>query len=93
VAELMFDVPLDYNLPELGRIRLFARSVLRRASGSDNELGEKQLPWFLYLQGGPGMSCSQPQDLGWITPLLDRGYQVCNSMFSASMLVNFLDLD
>jgi proline iminopeptidase len=75
----MFDVPLDYSLPELGRIRLFARSVLRRSSAPESDAGEKQLPWFLYLQGGPGMPCSQPQDLSWVSLLIDRGYQVCIS--------------
>ncbi|KAK2766277.1 hypothetical protein FQN54_007794 [Arachnomyces sp. PD_36] len=76
VAELSFDVPLDYNNPNAARIRIFARSVRRLTKPVEPETGEKQLPWLVYLQGGPGMSCRPPQEYAWIAPVLDRGYQI-----------------
>ncbi|KAL1956533.1 hypothetical protein VTO42DRAFT_7096 [Malbranchea cinnamomea] len=76
VAELFFDVPLDYSRPDAARLRLFARSVHRRPAAIENDIEEKQLPWLVYLQGGPGMACSQPQELSWVGLLIDRGYQV-----------------
>ncbi|KAK2744468.1 hypothetical protein FQN55_006795 [Onygenales sp. PD_40] len=76
VAELSWDVPLDYNRPHEATIRLFGRAVRRRDPALDIEKDLKPLPWFVYLQGGPGMSCSPPQDIGWVQMVLDRGYQV-----------------
>jgi len=35
----------------------------------------KQLPWFVYLQGGPGFGCGAPQDIPLTEIVLDRGYQ------------------
>ncbi|EFW21989.1 hypothetical protein D8B26_002087 [Coccidioides posadasii str. Silveira] len=76
VAELFFEVPVDYRRPKDATIRLFARSVQRRSSSAEIEPEERKLPWVVYLQGGPGMGCSQPQDIGWVGPFLDKGYQV-----------------
>lgn len=76
VAELLFDVPLDYSNPSSTSLRLFARSVQRRMPGSTIEDKDRQLPWIVFLQGGPGGACPQPQEVGWVGPLLDRGYQV-----------------
>ncbi|PGH06444.1 hypothetical protein AJ79_06534 [Helicocarpus griseus UAMH5409] len=76
VTELFWDVPLDYNRPNEATIRLFARAVGRREPGMDLEQSQKILPWFVYLQGGPGMGCSPPQDISWVQMVLDRGYQV-----------------
>lgn len=78
VAELFFDVPLNYSKPNEGRIRLFARSVRRPAIFPDTEQNEKPLPWFLYLQGGPGFGCRPPQEMGFVPFVLDKGYQVRN---------------
>lgn len=46
------------------------------ATGVEPEKEEKQLPWLVYLQGGPGMECRPPQDYGWVGTVLDKGYQV-----------------
>lgn len=83
MAELFFDVPLNYSKPNEGQIRLFARSVRRPATFPDTEQNEKPLPWFVYLQGGPGFGCRPPQDMGFVPSVLDKGYQVdyCNSGF------------
>jgi pimeloyl-ACP methyl ester carboxylesterase len=81
VSELFFEVPRDYKNPKLGTIQLFARSVARHekpaAPLQDDEQQKKdQKPWFVYLQGGPGMSCAAPQNM-WITnAVLDKGYQM-----------------
>lgn len=76
VAEMFFDVPVDYSKPGEGSIRLFARSVRRLATPPELEKDEKQLPWFVYLQGGPGLGCRPPQENPWVGTVLDKGYQV-----------------
>ncbi|KAB8070375.1 Alpha/Beta hydrolase protein [Aspergillus leporis] len=76
VAELLFDVPVNYSRPNDGTLRLFARSVRRTASPFENSKDEKQLPWLVYLQGGPGYGCRPPQENSWIGTALDKGYQV-----------------
>ncbi|KAL1847922.1 hypothetical protein Plec18170_008335 [Paecilomyces lecythidis] len=75
IAEMFFDVPVDYSKPLEGSIRLFARSVKRLVTSPEPEK-EKKLPWFVYLQGGPGMGCRPPQEYGWIGTVLDKGYQL-----------------
>ncbi|KAI9877428.1 MAG: hypothetical protein M1830_003913 [Pleopsidium flavum] len=77
VSELFFDVPKDYSKPGDGSLRIFARSVERVEKPADGGKEEKKhLPWFVYLQGGPGMSCSPPQEYPWINPVLEKGYQM-----------------
>ncbi|KAL6234709.1 hypothetical protein BDW75DRAFT_240825 [Aspergillus navahoensis] len=78
VAELFFEVPLNYSRPGDGTLRLFARSVRRSAKPLDSGKDDKQspLPWLVYLQGGPGMGCRPPQEYGWVGTALDKGYQV-----------------
>ncbi|KAL4932621.1 proline iminopeptidase [Aspergillus undulatus] len=78
VAELFFEVPLNYTKPGDGTLRLFARSVRRAAKPVDPGKDDKQspLPWLVYLQGGPGMGCRPPQEYGWVGTALDKGYQV-----------------
>ena len=36
----------------------------------------KQPPWFVYLQGGLGLSCRPPQNYNWCDIVLDRGYKI-----------------
>ncbi|KAL4791010.1 Alpha/Beta hydrolase protein [Aspergillus venezuelensis] len=78
VAELFFEVPLNYSKPGDGTLRLFARSVRRAVKPVDAGKDDKQspLPWLVYLQGGPGMGCRPPQEYGWVGAALDKGYQV-----------------
>ncbi|KAL4979043.1 Alpha/Beta hydrolase protein [Aspergillus desertorum] len=78
VAELFFEVPLNYSRPGDGTLRLFARSVRRSVKPLDSGKDDKQppLPWLVYLQGGPGMGCRPPQEYGWVGTALDRGYQI-----------------
>ncbi|KAI7210716.1 alpha/beta-hydrolase [Hortaea werneckii] len=78
ITEHFFDCPKDYSKPDDERIRVFARSVRKhetpivREKSKENE----QLPWMLYLQGGPGMECRAPQHYPWTHTILDKGYQM-----------------
>ncbi|KAJ5826085.1 Proline iminopeptidase [Penicillium riverlandense] len=76
VAELFFDVPVDYSKPNEDKLRLFARSVSRLNKPVEAQKEETKLPWLLYLQGGPGHGCAAPQNYGWIEPVLNKGYQI-----------------
>ncbi|KKK16167.1 proline iminopeptidase [Aspergillus ochraceoroseus] len=78
VAELFFEVPINYSQPENGTLRLFARSVRRWVKPVEPVKDDKQppIPWLVYLQGGPGMGCRPPQEYGWVGSALDKGYQV-----------------
>ncbi len=50
VTELAFRVPLDHAQPRGEQIELFARAVAAAGAGG------AELPWLLFLQGGPGMA-------------------------------------
>ncbi|KAI5306052.1 hypothetical protein KEM56_002418 [Ascosphaera pollenicola] len=76
VSELFFKVPLDYSKPDGDTVKLFARSVRRRSSTAQGAKPEEPLPWLLYLQGGPGYGCGQPQDIAWVNLFLDKGFQI-----------------
>ncbi|MDQ8703906.1 alpha/beta fold hydrolase [Streptomyces sp. LHD-70] len=43
-----FDVPLDHTRPDGERIELYAREVVA------GDRSDAELPWLLYLEGGPG---------------------------------------
>ncbi|MFJ2115814.1 alpha/beta hydrolase, partial [Streptomyces sp. NPDC087850] len=45
-----FTVPLDHSDPSGARIELYAREVVASARADAN------LPWLVYLEGGPGRS-------------------------------------
>ena len=77
VSELAFAVPIDYSNPDKGGIRIFARSVDRSERPVDPSAKDnKQKPWFVYLQGGPGYGCAPPQTFPWTDFVLDKGYQI-----------------
>lgn len=88
VSELFFDLPLDHSLPTHSSssssktIRIFGRSVERvetPAAPPGPDQKPKQLPYFVYLQGGPGFGCGMPQDYGFLGGALDKGFKVCSS--------------
>ncbi|MEU4208473.1 alpha/beta fold hydrolase [Streptomyces sp. NPDC026206] len=54
LTDHFFDVPLDHTAPDGERIRLYAREVV--AAGRAHE----ELPWLVYLQGGPGFPAGRP---------------------------------
>ncbi|KAK2877811.1 hypothetical protein FQN49_001168 [Arthroderma sp. PD_2] len=85
VAELVFDVPLDYSNPASASLRLFARGVQRRLPGASLDDKERQLPWIVYLQGGPGGASPQPQEVGWVLLLDQRGTGLSTPITAATL--------
>lgn len=56
-----FDVPLDHADPSGEQIRVYAREV--RSAEND----ARELPWLLFLQGGPGNAAPRPTGAsGWL---------------------------
>lgn len=80
VHELFFEVPRDHDRPTEDSLRLFARSVERNEKPVLASQEDKQRPWFLYLQGGPGFGCKSPASIGWVDTVLDKGYKVGSVM-------------
>lgn len=62
----VFTVPLDHSAPHGPTIQIFAREVV------DPRRAGEQLPWLLYLQGGPGGKSPRPSggSPGWLTQAL-----------------------
>jgi pimeloyl-ACP methyl ester carboxylesterase len=54
LTDRTFSVPLDHARPDGEQIEIFAREVV--ASGSAGA----DLPWLVYLQGGPGFGAQRP---------------------------------
>jgi len=55
LADHLFAVPLDHGRPDGEQIEVFAREVV--AAGQ----ADADLPWLLFLQGGPGIGAQRPQ--------------------------------
>ncbi|KAJ1814412.1 hypothetical protein LPJ56_003041 [Coemansia sp. RSA 2599] len=75
VHERFFDCPLDYASPENGkRVRIFVRHIVPL----DKDAKVHELPFLLYLQGGPGYECSLPGSVksGWHAKAIAEGYQI-----------------
>jgi len=57
LTDHLVEVPLDHSSPDDGRtIEVFAREVV--AAGRERE----ELPWLVFLQGGPGGKSPRPGD-------------------------------
>jgi pimeloyl-ACP methyl ester carboxylesterase len=57
----MFTVPLDHSRPDGPTIEVLAREVVAATKV------EADLPWLIYLQGGPGGASPRPMSAsGWI---------------------------
>lgn len=79
MTEYLFSVPLDYNNPTSGQVQLFARSATKHEpsiTGSISNHQHAQRPWLVYLQGGPGFGCPEPQDSSLTRFVLNKGYQI-----------------
>lgn len=56
-----FDAPLSHAASDGERIRLYAREVVSAAAP------DRDLPWLLFLQGGPGGKATRPPGAsGWV---------------------------
>ncbi|RAG86138.1 proline iminopeptidase [Streptacidiphilus pinicola] len=66
VADHLFTVPLNHADPAGASIQVFARAV------ADPARAGEQLPWLLYLQGGPGGKSPRPLNAvdGWLSRAL-----------------------
>jgi pimeloyl-ACP methyl ester carboxylesterase len=61
-----FAVPLDHGRPDGEQIEVFAREVA--AAGK----ADADMPWLLFLQGGPGFGAQRPQGRdGWLNRALN----------------------
>ena len=66
LSDLSFTVPLDHARPDGEQIELFAREVVAADKAADD------LPWLLYLQGGPGFGAPRPAGReGWLDRALN----------------------
>jgi pimeloyl-ACP methyl ester carboxylesterase len=54
-TEHTFEVPLDHDTPGAEQIEVFAREVV-----AIDVADRRDLPWLLYLQGGPGFESPRP---------------------------------
>jgi pimeloyl-ACP methyl ester carboxylesterase len=66
LTDHMFAVPLDHGRPDGEQIEVFAREVV--AAGQ----ADVELPWLLFLQGGPGFGAPRPVGRqSWLDRALD----------------------
>ncbi|KAJ2003743.1 hypothetical protein GGI04_001657 [Coemansia thaxteri] len=75
VFERFFECPLDYSQAPGGRqVRVFVRHIV--PLGKESQVHE--LPFLLYLQGGPGFECRFPGSVtsGWYSTAISEGYQL-----------------
>jgi hypothetical protein len=59
LTDRLFAVPLDHRRPDGEQIEVFAREVVAA------EQADADLPWLLFLQGGPGFGSPRPQGRDW----------------------------
>ncbi len=55
LTDHLFAVPLDHGRPDDEQIEVFAREVVAA------DQADADLPWLLFLQGGPGFGAQRPQ--------------------------------
>jgi len=66
LTDHLFAVPLDHGRPDGEQIDVFAREVVAA------DRAEADLPWLLFLQGGPGFGAQRPQGReSWLDRALD----------------------
>jgi pimeloyl-ACP methyl ester carboxylesterase len=59
LTERTFTVPLDHGKPDGEQIEIFGREVVA-AGRPESAGGGSDLPWLLFLQGGPGFGAPRP---------------------------------
>ncbi|SPN97115.1 related to prolyl aminopeptidase [Cephalotrichum gorgonifer] len=77
ITEVSFDVPLNHDIPESTRIRLFGRIVTHREQPIVGDtLPGGGRPWLAYLEGGPGFGNRSPQDSPLVKENLHQSYRI-----------------
>ncbi|PBK86960.1 alpha/beta-hydrolase [Armillaria gallica] len=74
VIERFFDLPLDYSNPQGEKIRVFARNLIPKSKAKTAK-EEEELPYLVYLQGGPGFEIPFPNINGYVAEIHEQGYQ------------------
>ncbi|KAJ3720130.1 alpha/beta-hydrolase [Lentinula raphanica] len=74
VIERYFDLPLDYKQPSGEKIRVFARNLIPK-NKAKTEKEEQDLPYLVYLQGGPGFEVGLMGSSGFAGEIHEQGYQ------------------
>ncbi|MFT2018090.1 alpha/beta fold hydrolase [Streptomyces sp. 796.1] len=63
LTDHLFDLPLDHAAPEGEHLQVYAREVVAADRFADRD----ELPWLLFLQGGPGCAADRPVGTGgWL---------------------------
>jgi len=66
LTDRVFAVPLDHGRPDGEQIEVYAREVVAA------DRADADLPWLLFLQGGPGFGAQRPQGReAWLDRALD----------------------
>ena len=73
VTDHRFTVPLDHSAPEGETITVFAREYSDAALSPDEAA---ELPWLLYLQGGPGGKGNRLLQFGGWTKAASRHFRI-----------------
>jgi pimeloyl-ACP methyl ester carboxylesterase len=58
LTERTFPVPLDHHRPDGEQVEIFAREVISAGNGRSGHGAD--LPWLVFLQGGPGFGAPRP---------------------------------
>lgn len=77
VIDRFFSVPVDYAKSDGPHIRIFVRNLipLGEGKGSGTDDAESDLPYLLYLQGGPGYGVDLPFSVDLGNALHKKKYQ------------------
>ncbi|TFK51612.1 alpha/beta-hydrolase [Heliocybe sulcata] len=74
VVERFFQLPLDYAKPDGKKIQVFARHMIPKWKAKTSK-EEDELPYLLYLQGGPGFEIPLQDTSGFAKEIHEKGYQ------------------
>jgi len=70
LTDHFFDIPLDHTAPDGERLQIYAREVVAPDKAAE------QLPWLVFLQGGPGFAAPRPPASASWLPRALREYRV-----------------
>ena len=70
LTDHFFSIPLDHSAPDGERLEIYAREAVAPDKAA------AQLPWLVFLQGGPGFSAPRPPSMASWLPRALREYRV-----------------